>query len=101
MTASTSSSRMTRISPALARSLNSSPAQEVNRTLSPSFTWRPRRLPSFKSLPGPAARMVPFCGLFLALYDNTMPPALASSADSRRTTIRSPRGLIFMLLSQP
>ena len=45
--------------------LNSSPAQLVNSTVSPSLTVSGVRVPSLLSLPGPTARTLPFCGLFL------------------------------------
>src|SRR5581483_12351567 len=44
-TAMMSSSCMMRIASFDPRSLNSSPAQVVNRTVSPSLTWSGRRLP--------------------------------------------------------
>ena len=55
-------------------------------------------VPSLRSWPGPTARTLPFCGLFLAESGRRMPPAVFSSASKRRITIRSPSGLMFMLL---
>src|SRR5262249_30646166 len=64
-TASTSSSRMRRIWSS--RDLYSSPAQLVNRMVSPSLTCSFWRRPSFSSRPGPTANTLPRWGLFLAV----------------------------------
>src|SRR5262249_50871627 len=49
-----------------------------------------------RTLPGPTASTLPRCGLFLALSGKRMPPLDLSFASSRRMTIRSPSGLMFM-----
>src|SRR5262245_35791498 len=77
-------------------SLNSSPAQLVNRTVSPSLMSSGWYLPSLFTLPGPTASTLPFCGLFRAVSGSRMPPAVFSSASKRRITKRSPSGLIFI-----
>src|SRR5205823_3787202 len=70
-TASTSSSRMMRMLPSLA-SLYSSPAQAVNRMVSPTLTCKACREPSLSALPAPTARILPFCGFSLALSGSRM-----------------------------
>src|SRR5262249_7731876 len=77
-------------------SLYSSPAQVVERTVSPALTWSGRRVPSLSILPLPTASTLPRCGLFLALSGSKMPPDVFSCDGDRRTTMRSPSGLTFM-----
>src|SRR3989440_10109583 len=78
--------------------LTSLPAYDVNRTRSPSFTWKAARLPFSRSLPSPTERTLPCFGFSLAVSGSTMPPAVRSSASRRFTTILSFRGTTFMPL---
>src|SRR4029078_4566212 len=73
-------------------------AYEVNRTLSPTLTCSGARLPSSRIRPSPTAITLPREGLSLAESGSTMPPAVRSSAFSRSTTTRSPKGCSLTLL---
>src|SRR5262245_13454416 len=76
--------------------LTSLPAYDVNRTRSPSFTWKLARLPLSSNLPSPRLRTFPCFGFSLAVSGRTMPPAVFSSASRRLTTILSFKGTTFM-----
>src|SRR3974377_1103378 len=87
----TSSSRMmTKSSPSI---LISVPAYLPNRTRSPAFTSKGKVSPLSLVLPRPTEITSPSCGLSLALSGMMIPPRVVSASSTRRTTMRSCRGV--------
>ena len=77
-------------------SLTSVPDHLPNRMRSPAFTSSARSSPLSFSVPGPTEITSPSCGFSLAVSGMMMPPAVFSSAVTRRTRTRSCRGRKFM-----
>src|SRR5271166_1252603 len=67
-----------------------------NRMRSPAFTSSSCSLPFSSRAPGPTATISPSIGFSFAVSGMMMPPAVLSSAVSRRTRTRSCRGRNFM-----
>src|SRR5215212_5944743 len=82
-------------------SRTSVPDHLPNRMRSPAFTSSGRSSPLSFGVPGPTAITSPSCGFSLAVSGTMMPPAVLSSASTRRTRTRSCRGRSFMPRSSP
>src|SRR5664279_798660 len=79
--------------------LNSVPAYFAYRIRSPTLTSIGSRLPSSRTFPGPAARIVPSIGFSFAVSGRTMPLLVMSSRGVGLMTTRSPRGFSFLLVA--
>src|SRR5205085_1445585 len=84
---------MRRSSPSIFTSV---PDHLPNRMRSPAFTSSGVTVPSSALLPVPTETTSPSCGFSLALSGMMIPPAVFSSASTRRTSTRSWSGRKFM-----
>src|SRR5713101_9483090 len=78
--------------------LISVPAYLANRMRFPSFTARGNTLPSSLLLPLPTEMTSPSCGLSLALSGMRIPPRVVAASSTRRTRMRSCRGVNFVAI---